>query len=87
MNKREARALGVEYGYEAGTQGDFNEKELSDEDEFLRACAEIADNQRQYAGHPGYDFNLESNADSLWDAFEEGESAGARQAWRARQRR
>ena len=85
MNKREAYQLGVDSGYEAGEMGDFTEEELADEDAFMQACAEICDNKRQYAGHPGYDFNQEPNADSLWDAFDEGEAVGCRKAWRDRQ--
>ena len=85
MNKRDAYRVGVDYGYDAGMSGDFTPAELADVDAFLQACGEISENQRQYAGHPGYDFNQEFNADSLWDAFERGESAGNMQAWRERQ--
>jgi len=87
VNKKDAYRAGVDYGYEAGTQGDFSKEELSSKDAFMGASWEIAQGMRQYAGHPGYDFNLEPNAESLWDAFEQGEMAGARQAWRERQRR
>lgn len=79
MTKREAYALGVASGIDAGTWGDFAPEELADEDSFLSAVAEICENKRQYAGHPGERFD---HRESLWDAFEEGEAVGARKAWR-----
>jgi hypothetical protein len=82
VNKREAYQLGVESGEETGEYGDFTPKELSSEDAFMQACYEICDNKRQYADHPGEDFNREPNSESLWDAFEAGEAAGCRKAWR-----
>lgn len=81
MNKKEAYKMGVDSGYEAGSDGDFTASETADEDSFVGACMEICENKRQYAGHPGEDFNAEPNADGLWDAFDEGEITGARKAW------
>jgi hypothetical protein len=87
MNSRQAHRLGVESGLEAGRFGDFSSTERADVNSFTAACAEVCENKRQYAGHAGYDFNPEPNADRLWDAFENGEAVGIRQAWRERGRR
>lgn len=86
MTKKTAYQLGVNSGLEAGQYGDFSAAELADEDAFVEACSEIGDNKRQYAGHPCYDFNGQSNSDALYDAFDHGETVGIRKAWRARQR-
>ena len=68
MNKAEAYRLGVASGYEAGIYGDFTAQQLSDEDAFAEAAAEIC----------------QRNSESLFDAFEEGEAVGIRRAWRER---
>lgn len=82
MNKREAYTLGVDSGYEAGQHGEFSDLELWDEDEFMRACGETCENKRQFADSPTYQFSGEKNGDSLFDAFDEGETVGIRKAWR-----
>lgn len=87
MNCKQAYRLGVASGLEAGQYGDFSSRELADEEAFTEACAEICDNKRQFAGHPGYLFNQKSNAEGLWDAFEHGEMVGIRRAWRERRPR
>jgi len=87
MNTKQAYRLGVESGLEAGRLGDFSPAELDELDASAVACADICENKRQYAGHPGYEFNAKQNAELLWDAFEEGEAVGIRKAWRDRQRR
>ena len=87
MNAKQAYRLGVESGLEAGRWGDFSPAELAEQDAFTSACAEICENKRQYAGYPGYEFNGQSSADRLWDAFEDGEAVGIRKAWRERLRR
>lgn len=84
MNIKQAYQLGVASGLEAGELGDFTKEELSSEEDFSNAHFETCQNKRQYAGHPGYDFNREPNAEGLWDAFEEGEAVGGRKAWRER---
>ena len=84
MNKRTAYKQGVESGYEAARYGDFTADELASEDSFIAACGEICDNKRQYADHPGYDFNREPNSESLWESFESGETRGAVLGWRER---
>ncbi len=86
MNCRQAYRLGVESGLEAGEYGDFSKRELAEEETFTEACFDICENKRQFAGHPGYQFNQKPNADHLWDAFERGESVGIRRAWRERHR-
>ncbi len=85
MNTKQAYRFGVESGLEAGRWGDFSPAELGHEDAFASACAEICDNKRQDADHPGYVFNGRPNAEGLWEAFERGESVGIRKAWRERQ--
>jgi hypothetical protein len=45
VNKREAYRLGVASGYEAGIYGDFTAEELSSEDAFTAAAAEICENK------------------------------------------
>ncbi len=87
MNAKQAYRLGVESGLEAGRWGDFSPAEVADQDAFTSACAEICENKRQYAGHPGERFSGQPNADSLWDAFDEGEAVGIRKAWRERRKR
>ncbi len=87
MNCKQAYRLGVASGLEAGQYGDFSRQELADEDAFIEACAKNCDNKRQFAGHPGYEFNRKPNAEGLWDAFEQGEVVGIRRAWRERHRR
>jgi hypothetical protein len=84
MNKGEAYRLGVASGYEAGVYGDFTAAELSSEDTFTEAAAEICDNKRQYADSPTYDFARQRNSESLFDACEKGEAVGIRRAWRER---
>jgi hypothetical protein len=81
MNCKTAYQLGVESGQEAARCGDFTPGKLENEEAFLAACYEICENKRQFAGHPGYDFNREPNAEGLWDAFDEGESVGIRKDW------
>jgi hypothetical protein len=87
MNCKNAFAAGVASGLEAAAHGDFRSAELADADQFFEACSEICDNKRQYAGHPGYEFNREPNAEALWDAFEEGEVVGIRRGWRQRRKK
>ena len=84
MNKRQAYRLGVSSGYEAGVYGDFSANELSDQDAFAEASAEICDNKRQYADSPTYDFASQPNSENLFDAFDQGEAVGIRRAWRER---
>jgi hypothetical protein len=86
VNKAHAYRLGVASGYEAGIYGDFTAAELSNEDAFTEAAAEICDNKRQYADSPTYEFAHQPNSESLFDAFDEGEAAGIRRAWRERHR-
>lgn len=84
MNQAQAYRLGVASGYEAGIYGDFTAKELSAEDAFVEAAAEICDHKRQFADSPTYDLARQSNSENLFDAFDEGESVGIRRAWRER---
>jgi hypothetical protein len=84
MNKAEAYRLGVVSGYEAGIYGDFTAQELSDEDAFAQAAAEICENKRQFADSPTYHFARQPNSESLFDACEGGEAVGIRRAWRER---
>jgi hypothetical protein len=86
MNKTEAYRLGVASGYEAGIYGDFTATELSNEDAFAEAAAEICDNKRQYADSPTYEFARQRNSESLFEAFDKGEAVGIRRAWRERQK-
>ncbi len=85
MNQRQAYRLGVDSGLEAAEYGDFTPAELQDEEAFLTGCFEICENKRQFAGHPGYDFARQANADGLWDEFDQGESVGIRRGWRERE--
>lgn len=84
MNKDQAYRLGVASGYEAGIYGDLTAEELSDEEAFLEAAAEICDNKRQYADSLTYDFAGQPNSEDLFDAFDKGETVGIRRAWRQR---
>jgi hypothetical protein len=84
MNAKDAYKLGVASGEEAAEYGDFTAAELADQDRFVEACHEISENKRQFAGHPGCNFNREPNAETLWDVFEEGEAVGVRKGWRKR---
>jgi len=43
MNKAQAHRRGVASGYQAGIYGDFTAQELSAEDAFAEAAAEICD--------------------------------------------
>ena len=86
MNQKQAHRMGVESGLEAAQHGDFSADELRDEEAFVLACGEICENKRQYADHPGYEFGRERSAESLWEAFEEGEPVGIRKGWRERRR-
>jgi hypothetical protein len=87
MNSKDSYKLGVASGLEAASYGDFTPAELANADQFFEACAEICDNKRQYAGHPGYDFNREPNAEALWDAFERGEAVGIGKGRRQRRKK
>jgi len=82
MNKREAYKLGYEEGLQIGDLGDFTEAELADEDKFLGACHEISENSRQFEGHPTYHIEGRWNSNSLFEAFEEGEFAGWKEAYK-----
>ena len=84
MNKAQAYRLGVASGYEAGIYGDFTARELSDQDAFAEVAAEICDNRRQFADSPTYILARQPNSESLFDAFDKGESLGIRRAWRER---
>jgi len=86
VNRKQAHRLGVESGLEAAQRGDFSVDELHHRDSFLEACQDICENKRQYADHPGYEFGRQRNAESLWEAFEEGEAVGIRRGWRERSR-
>ncbi len=81
MNKAQAYRLGVASGYEAGFYGDFTAQELSAEDAFAEAAAEICANKRQFADSPTYGFARQPNSESLFDAFDQGEAVGIRRAW------
>jgi len=82
MNKRQAYSLGIDSGLESAQYGDFTPAELADEESFAAACSDCCSNKRQYADSPTYDFAQERNADSLFDAFDDGESAGIAKGWR-----
>ena len=84
MNQVQAYRFGVASGYEAGIYGDFTAQELSAEDGFAEAAAEICDNKRQFADSPTYDFARQPNSERLFDAFDQGEAVGIRRAWRER---
>lgn len=86
MNQRTARALGKQSGIEVGERGDFTPEGLDNEDDFTIACYKICENKRQYAGHPSYEMTQQPNSDTLFEAFEAGESIGIREAWRTRKR-
>lgn len=80
MNKREAYELGRECAAEADEYGDYTTEELANADTFGQAMYEVLENARQYAGHPTYDIAGKRNADSLYEAFEQGESDGIAEA-------
>lgn len=66
MTRNDAYNLGWEYGYEAGTAALTDTSvatadEVKDKDSFMQTVSEILANQRQYAGHPTYDFSGEKN--------------------------
>jgi hypothetical protein len=80
MTKREAYKLGVAYGAEAAEAAleEAEKGEIArDREAVEEASWDILQNQRQYAGHPTYDFAGERNADSLYEGFEAGETTGA----------
>jgi len=81
MNKRDAYKSGIESGYEAGQYGEFSLNELCDEESFAAACGEICENKRQFADSVTYDMANEPNSESLFDAFDAGESRGISLAW------
>jgi len=85
MRKQEAYKLGYWSGIASAEYGDFTPDELKDEESFIAACLEICENKRQYADSPTYDLARERNSDSLFDAFDEGESAGILKGWEERQ--
>jgi hypothetical protein len=64
--------------------GDFTATQLSNEDTFAEAAADICDNKRQYADSPTYELARQPNNESLFNAFDEGEAVGIRRAWRER---
>jgi hypothetical protein len=76
MNKAQAYRRGVGSGYEAGIYGDFTAKEVSDEDAFAEAAAEICDNKRQFADSPTYAFARQPNSENLFDAFDNRHKSG-----------
>lgn len=82
MNRKQAYKLGVESGFDSGMNGEFTQDHLLDWHTFMGECSEICSNKRQYADDPSYDIARQSNSESLFDAYEEGESAGMRKAWR-----
>lgn len=84
MKKETAYSLGVDSGLEAARYGEFSNDVLLDEDSFTAECSEICDNKRQYADSPTYDFAREPNSDSLFYAFDEGETVGIGKGWRER---
>ena len=85
MNKQDARKLGRDSAFELATMGDFDAEELSNFEKFSDASYEIQQNARQFAGDPTYDLASEPNSESLFDAYDEGEEIGIKEAWRARQ--
>jgi hypothetical protein len=84
VNQKQAHRLGVDSGLEATQHGDFTPQELRDEEAFMEACSQACENKRQYADHPGYEFNRQGNAELLWEAFEHSEAVGIRRGWRRR---
>lgn len=82
MNKKTAYSLGVDSGLESARYGDFSQAELVDIDSFLSAASDILSNKRQMADSPTYDFAREPNAESLFDAFDAGETVGLNKGWR-----
>jgi hypothetical protein len=82
MNKREARRLGIDRGYNIGMYC-----EERDYDAFLAACGEAEENDRQFSPFEftAYAINAAGDrADGLWEAFDEGIFLGFERAWRGR---
>jgi len=84
MNKTQAKALGMQSGVDAAKFGDFTPQELADADLFRAACSEICSNKRQYAEDPTYTIAQQPNAESLFEAYEEGEAIGIERGARIR---
>lgn len=82
MNTKTAYSLGVASGFKAARYGDFSQSELTDIDSFMEAASEILSNKRQYADSPTYDFAMQPNSETLFDAFDRGESVGLNKGWR-----
>lgn len=83
MNAKYAYSLGVDSGFETARYGDFSRGALLDIDKFMQEASDILSNKRQYADSPTYDFTREPNSDSLFDAFDNGETVGLRKGWNA----
>ena len=84
MNKKDARAEGEDRGYSAGIYGTEGFKT---EDEFFSMAYESEDNARQVSPFEffAHDVNeCEDRADGLWEAYDEGVTAGIKKAWKER---
>lgn len=81
MNAKTAYRLGVESGLETAKYGDFTREELLDIDTFMQGASDALENKRQMADSPTYDFVREPNSESLFNAFDNGESVGLNKGW------
>lgn len=82
MNKKTAYSLGVDSGLESAIYGQFSQEALCDLDAFLQEASDILENKRQMSDSPTYAFAREENSESLFDAFDNGESVGLNKGWR-----
>lgn len=51
-------------------------------DQFMQEASDILSNKRQYADDPTYDFANADNSESLFDAYDRGETVGLDKGWR-----
>jgi hypothetical protein len=86
MNKREARALGVERGYWIGSdviqQNNYTDE---DYDTYLSDCSEIEETGRQFSPFEftAHDINAAGDrSDGLWEEFDAGIERGFERAWK-----
>ena len=84
MTKKDARLEGTDRGYEAGAYGTegFKNKE-----EFFDMAFESEDNSRQFSPFEFFAHDVNDSGDrpdGLWEAYDEGVTAGIKKAWKER---
>jgi len=92
MDKRTARKIGQDRGYDLAINMEFDPRNIGDyeglEEAFLSAAFEAEVLSRSYSPFEflARDFNSSRDPDGVWEAYERGVEVGVNKAWRERRK-